>query len=356
VGSSGRRGDGAGRLPGGRDRAATATRGGAGTGAPQAAPTVRAMLLSVAGIVAGLLLLTYAADQFVVGAARLAVQLRLSSVVIGAVVVGFGTSAPELLVSGIAAGRGSLDIAVGNIVGSNVANLSLVLGGAALLMAIPVQSPTLRRETPIMLAATLLFAVVVQGGLTAGEGILLAVALVAALGTILYASRGGDPAMAAEVEEFLGDAPASRAGRESLRTLLGLAFTLVAAQVLVQSATDIAGRLGLDEGFVGLTIVAVGTSLPELATAIQAARKAETDLIVGNLLGSNVFNSLAVGATAAIAGPGAVRDADLTGLAVLLMVGISLVATLFLVTGRRIVRREGVLLIAVYLAVMPLLA
>jgi cation:H+ antiporter len=314
------------------------------------------MLLSITGIVAGLLLLTYAADRFVTGSARIAVRLRLSPVVIGAVVIGFGTSAPEMVVSGIAAGRGSLDIAVGNIVGSNVANLSLVLGGAALLMAIPVGSTTLRREMPISLAATLLFAVLVQDGLTRPEGLLLAVALVVALATILVAARSGDLAMVAEVDEFLEDGGGTSLGREAARTLLGLALTMAAAQVLVVAASDIAGRFGLAEGFVGLTIVAIGTSLPELATSIQAARKGETDLIVGNLLGSNIFNSLAVSAVAALIGPGLVRDAELTGQAVLLMVGISLLATLFMLTRRRVVRWEGTVLLLLYLTVVPLLA
>lgn len=312
--------------------------------------------LLIAGIAAGLLLLTYAADQFVLGAARVAVTLRLSAVVIGAVVIGFGTSAPEMVVSGLAAGRGSLDIAVGNIIGSNVANLSLVLGTASMVAPIVVGSSTVRREAPLSLGAVLVFAGLVQGGLTRWEGIVLAALLVASLAYIIVGARNEeDPGLTDEVEEYVDD-DGLHPGREWLRTGLGLVGTLVAAQVLVESATRIASTYGLKEGFVGVTIVAIGTSLPELATSLQAVRKDETDLIVGNLLGSNLFNSLAVGAVAAFAGPGMVSDANLTGIGVLLMVGIAVGATLAMAIGRRVVRWEGATLLVVYMATLPLLA
>jgi cation:H+ antiporter len=313
------------------------------------------MLLATLGIVVGLGLLAVAADQFVAGAARLATVLRISPVVVGAVVIGFGTSAPELLASGLATGRGSLDLAVGNIVGSNVANLTLVLGIAALVTPILVHSPVLRREAPLSLGAVVAFAIVVQGGVSWVGGVILTVVLVLALGAILLASRRGDPLMAAEVEEFLADGPPST-GREMVRTLLGLIGTVGAAYLLVESAVAIAEQLGLAQGFVGFTVVAVGTSLPELATAVQAARKGETDLIVGNLLGSNLFNAGAVGALAAFLGAGQDPGATMTGLGVVLMVGVALLATILMVTGRRVVRWEGALLLVGYVAVLPFLA
>ncbi|MTV25064.1 calcium/sodium antiporter [Nitriliruptoraceae bacterium ZYF776] len=314
------------------------------------------MVLAIAGVVVGLLLLTYASDQFVVGAARLSVAFRLSPILIGAVVIGFGTSAPEMLVSGLAGAQGSLDIGVGNIIGSNVANLSLVLGIAALVTPIVVSSPVLKREAPISLGATLVFAVLVQSGLTRVEATVLAVVLVASLGLILWSARSGDPAMAGEVEEYLqhGDLPETR--REAIRTLLGLLVTLGAAQILVVSAITIAAELGLEEGFVGLTVVAIGTSLPELATAVQAARKGETDLIVGNLLGSNLFNAAGVGAVAGFAGPGPLTDPSLAGLATWLMIAIGVVATLAMITSKRVDRWEGAVLLVVYVAALPLLA
>jgi cation:H+ antiporter len=292
----------------------------------------------------------------VIGAARVAAALRLSTVVIGAVVIGFGTSAPEMVVSGLAAAQGSLDIAVGNVIGSNVANLSLVLGTAALVTPLAVASPTMRREAPLSLAAVVLFAVLVQDGLTRGEGILLLVALAGSLGWILLRSAGeDDPELSVEVEEYL-DSEHHRTPVEVWRTIGGLLGTLVAAQVLVLSATTIASELGLGEGFVGLTIVAIGTSLPELATSLQAARKDETDLILGNLLGSNLFNALAVGGLAALAGPGALTDPNLAGIGVVLMLVICGGATLAMVSGRRIVRWEGAALLIAYIAGVPLLA
>ena len=315
-----------------------------------------AMILSIAGVVAGLALLTLAADQFVLGAARVSARLRLSAVVIGAVVIGFGTSAPEMVVSAIAAAQGHVDIAVGNIIGSNVANLSLILGASALVIPVAVRSPTLRREAPISLAGTLLFALLVQGGLHRIDGLVLAVALAVALALILRGARTPESEMNREVAEYLEDDTRTvTVGREAVRVLLGLAGTLVAAQVLVMSASDIARSIGLSEGFIGLTVVAIGTSLPELATSLQAARKGETDLIVGNLLGSNLFNSLAVGAVAGLTGPGPLGDPQLAGFATLVMIAVSVVATLFMATGRAVVRWEGVLLVAGYVVVVPLL-
>lgn len=314
------------------------------------------MIWSLLGIVGGLAVLTFAADQFVIGAARLAAHLRLSTVVIGAVVVGFGTSAPEMLVSGLASSQGQLDIALGNIIGSNTANLTLVLGAAALVVPVVVGSPTIRRELPLALASTVLFAVFLQDGLTQLESIVMLAALVAALTWVIVGSRGGDEELAAEVEDLLTGEPSSLLV-ETVRTLGGLLFTLGAAQILVMSAVSIAGRFGLDEGFVGLTLVAIGTSLPELATSLQAARRRDTDLIVGNLLGSNMFNSLAVAGIAGLtAAPGQTPSATLTGTALIIMVAVSVLAALSMGSGRRVVRAEGVVLLVVWTATLPLLA
>ena len=312
--------------------------------------------LLLLGIAAGLVLLTFSSDQFVLGAARIAAAMRLSAVVIGAVVIGFGTSAPELLVSGLAAGSGSLDIAVGNIIGSNVANLSLVLGAASMVAPIVVGSSTVRREAPLSLGAVLVFAALVQGGLTRIEGGVLGLLLVGSLAYIINAARDEpDDELTSEVEEYVSD-DALHPGREWTRTLLGLVGTLAAAQLLVYCATELATEAGLKEGFIGVTLVAIGTSLPELATSLQAVRKDETDLIIGNLLGSNLFNSLAVGAAAGLVGPGPVTDPSLTGVGVLLMVGVALGTTIAMATARRIVRWEGVTLLIVYVTVLPLLA
>lgn len=315
------------------------------------------MLLALLAVVAGLLVLTKAADVFVGGAARLSAALNVPPIIIGAAVIGFGTSAPEMVVSAIAAAQGKLDLAVGNVIGSNVANLSLVLGVASLLCLMSVASGVLRKEAPLSTAAVLLFGILVQGGLERWEGGLLLVALVAALVYLFTGNaKGEDNELLAEVDEFLDedDPPAVR--REALLSFVGLIGVILGAQLAVSGASSIAEELGLGEGFVAVTLVAVGTSLPELMTAIAAARKGEDELIVGNLLGSNLFNSLAVGAIAGLIGPGSLDDDKLATVGVGAMVLISLGAWLFMATKRRVEKWEGGVLLAAYAVTLPLLA
>ncbi len=304
------------------------------------------MLLAVLAVIVGLGLLTFAADQFVLGGARLATNLSMSPVVIGAVVLGFGTSAPELLVSGIAAQGGDLALGVGNIVGSNAANLSLVLGFAAVISPLPLPASTISREAPLAFGAALMFTVLVQGGLSRIEGVAMVLALTAAIGWLLMSN---DPDAEDDIdEEFLDNS--TKTSYEVGRTLIGLVGTILGAQALVWGATFIAEEAGLSSGFIGLTMVAIGTSLPELVTAAAAARRNETELIVGNLLGSNVFNSLAVGGAIALIGPGAVNDNGVSVTGVALMMAISVVALLFMYTKRLVVRWEAVVLLAMYAA------
>jgi cation:H+ antiporter len=313
------------------------------------------MLWAIAGLVGGLVVLSYAADQFVVGAARLSIALRLSAVVVGAVVIGFGTSAPELLVSGLAAARGAGDLAIGNVVGSNVANITLVLGVAALITPVGASASVLRREAPLSVGAVIVFAVLVRDGLSVLDGLVLVAILAGALMLLLATARRAPSELRAQVSEYLAtERPAIRP--EIVRTLIGLAGTVLGATLLVDAATTIAAEIGLDDGFVGLTIVAVGTSLPELATAIQAARRHETDLIVGNLLGSNLFNATAVGAIVGFAGPSTLANPGVLLPAVALMVGVVLLSLTFMISGTRVVRTEGALLLLGYAAVIPFLA
>lgn len=315
------------------------------------------MLLAAVAVVLGLILLTKAADEFVEGAVHLAAALRVSAVVIGAVIVGFGTSAPEMLVSALAAAGGNLDIAVGNVVGSNIANLSLVLGIGGAIAAITVDSSVLRREVPVTVAATLLFALLLVGGLSRLDGVVLVVALAAALLWLLRGSRGsGNEELSAETTEgFHTDEP-HRTVVEVARTLGGLIGTIVGAQLLVTGAVSIAERLGLSEAFIGLTLVAVGTSLPEIVTAVAAARKGAHDLILGNVLGSNLFNSLAVGGIAALVGPGPVGDADVALRAAVVMLVVTLLAVAFAASRRSLTRGKAVVLLGVYALTIPLVA
>lgn len=316
------------------------------------------MLTSGLAVAAGLVLLTVAADRFVGGAARLSLALRVSPVVIGAVVIGFGTSLPEVIVSVLAALQGSLDIAVGNVVGSNVANLTLVLGIAALIAPIAVASPTLRREAPLSTASVALFAVLLYWGRGLGnvEAGVLAVAIVFATWALLRAARDPADVLATETSGYLEEGPDEiDRRREAIWTVVGLLGTLAGAQLVVWGARRIAGDLGLGEGFVGFTVVAVGTSLPELVTSIQASRRGEADLVVGNLLGSNIMNSLLVGGLSGVFGADVLADPALAGWPNLVMVAVSALAALLMLTSRRVERWEGVVLLGAYLATLPLL-
>ncbi len=316
------------------------------------------MALAAVLLAGGLLVLALGADQLVIGASRLAFARGISPIVIGALVIGFGTSAPEMLVSGLAAADGNVDLGVGNIVGSNVANLSLVLGFSALVAAVAVggryirvANSTLWREGVVSVAAAGLFWVLVQNGLERWEGVVLLLAFVVAMSAILW--RPAYDGSSTDVVHT--DKPISQPA-ELVRTVLGLAATVVGAQLAVTGAVDIAQEVGLGSGFVGLSLVAFGTSLPELITGVQAARRGEADLLVGNILGSNTFNSLLVSAVVALVGPGPLVDGNLSGLAVWIMMGISVAAWLFMFRGDGLERWwEGAFLLAVYLVSLPFL-
>ena len=271
----------------------------------------------------------------------------MPSVVIGAVVIGFGTSLPEMVVSIVAAGGGDRDLGVGNIVGSNVANLGLVLGVAALIATMTISTTTLRREIPMALGATGLFvAFYVDGEVKRWEGAVMLVALVAA---VLSLVRSG---MTEELEVSHRDfhLPA-----EVGRTVGGLIGVVIGAQLVVNGATGLADEWGLTGGFVGFSLVALGTSLPELVTTFACARRGETGLIIGNLFGSNLFNSLAVGGGMGVVGPGLIGDDLLTSWGIGAMSAVSLIAFALCVRDKLIRRGDGVVLVALYLGAMVLL-
>ncbi len=309
-------------------------------------PSLTVALIEVAF---GILLLARAADEFVEGAVNVAGALRISPVVIGAVIIGFGTSAPELLVSGIAAYNGDVDLGVGNVVGSNVANLTLVLGAAALIVPLFVTRSVLAREAPLSLAAVLLFAYFTIDGLAGWEGAVLLATLVVVLTWIILGGR----LETADVLSLDGDRSTTS---ELTRTFGGLVGTVAGAQLLVWGATAIADELGVSGGLVGFTLVAVGTSLPELVTAVVAARKGETQLILGNLLGSNMFNSLAVGGVIAVIGSGPIGDRGLATFGVIGMASVAFIAWAFMVTRRRVHRIEAVVLLTAWLGSVVLMA
>ena len=244
---------------------------------------------------------------------------------------------------GIAAGQGDLDIGVGNIIGSNVANISLVLAAAAAVRTIPVASATLRREVPISVASVLVFALLVQGGITRFEGGVFAALILGFLVFVLRSSSSTDGSFAGDVGEFVGDEPVV-VEKAAARALVGLAFVVVSSYFIVDGAERVANALELSGGFVGFTLVALGTSAPELVTSVQAARQGETELLVGNLLGSNVFNSLAVGGIIGLVGPGTVLDTTLAETGSLLMVVIVITSAVFMLIGGSVGRNKAFVL------------
>ena len=318
------------------------------------------MIVTVLALALGAALLAYSADQFVLGAARVALIRRWSPLVVGVVIIGFGTSTPELLVSAIAAGAGDGEVAVGNIVGSNIANLSLLLGVGAVIVPISVASSTVKREAPITVGAMVALAAALQGGIQIWEGVLLLVALGAAIWFITKSGSSGGPGSAADplgAETIeLADPSTHSMGREVVRTILGLVGTVAGAQLLLTGALDLADRAGLGEGFVGATLVAIGTSLPELVTVVQSARRRETDLIVGNLLGSNLFNALGVGGLIGLIGATDLDDTGLTVIGAGAAIVISVLALVAMMTKKTVGRAEGIGLVVVYAALVPFLA
>ncbi|KAA3638096.1 MAG: sodium:calcium antiporter [Armatimonadetes bacterium] len=299
------------------------------------------MWLDIVRIVAGLVILIVAADRLVLSAVRIAKVLSVSSVVIGAVIVGFGTSVPEFAVSAVAAGDGNIELALSNVVASNIANVTLVLGVGGLLVALTCRYRVIQREGLLMLGSVLLLAVILfSGSISRIGGAILLAAMGGALLLLLRWSKTSD-APESELEAIVAEP--SRVRVEVLYGVAALVATVIASQVLLTGVQNVGREIGLSVLFMGL-ITGVGTSLPELSATIASARRGETDLILGNVLGSNTFNSLGVAGLAAMIGPGSTEAIGLPLIA--LMVGSALVAGVFAFTQQKISRVEGLALLA----------
>lgn len=253
-------------------------------------------------LLAGFVLLIWAADRLVAGASALARNFGVSTLVVGLTIVGFGTSAPEMIVSATASLQGNPALAIGNALGSNITNIGLILGLTAIIYPLRVESATLRREVPVLALIMLLtLALMWDLQFSRSDGLILLIGLLALVGAMItlgIKSGGKDPMSAALAEEVPTAMPMRAA---VLWTLVGLILLPLSAQVLVKGAVTLALLMGISEAVVGLTIVALGTSLPELAAAAASAYKREDDLAIGNILGSNMFNLLGVlGIAAAI--------------------------------------------------------
>ncbi len=311
------------------------------------------MLTQALLFVLGLVALVAGAEALVRGASRLAVSWGISPLVVGLTVVAFGTSAPEMAVSVDAALSGSVDIAVGNVVGSNIANVLLILGLSALIAPLFVHEQIIRQEIPIMIGASL---VVVAMSLDGGIGRVEAAALFAlVIAYTIFLVRQSRRATQATTDEFASEIPTSRWDRHwSVQAALvigGLALLILGADWLVGAAVAFARVMGVSDLVIGLTVVAVGTSMPEIATSLIAALRGQRDIAVGNVVGSNIFNLLAVLGAAGVvsagglAVPDAARNFDLW-----VMLAVAFACLPILLTGREIARWEGALFLGYYAA------
>ena len=311
---------------------------------------ITALPVAIGAVVVGLVLLVVAADRLVVSAVRISQAMGISAILIGALVVGLGTSLPELLVSVLASIEGRIDVAMANVVGSNIANVSLVLGFAAIVAPVAASRLTLRREGVLMVGALVaLSAVLWDLNVEAWEGGALVAGLVVAIYFLVRWSMY-DAATETEAAAELQEMVERSRGPIILEVVIGfgaLVVTVAAANFLLEGSLAIGREVGLSDAFLGV-MLGVGTSLPELATATAAIRRRESDLVVGNVLGSNIFNSLAVAGTAGLAGGGRLMDLDRPLL--LLMLGSALLAGVFSRTGLKLGRFEGLVLCGAFIA------
>ncbi len=310
------------------------------------------MILNYLGILAGLALLVYGADRFVEGAASIARYLGMPPLLIGLTIVGIATSAPEILVGVVAALEGKTEIAIGNAIGSNIANIGLVLGFTVMLLPVTVKSLTLKREFIIMLFAIMwAYGWLWDGNLSHSDSVFLLVGLTAAILSVIVLSRKSarTDRLRNEFEIEIPERP--NIGRSIFWFLLGLAFLLGGAYLLVECAVIVAKHFGLSDLVIGLTIIAIGTSLPELAASITAVKKDEADIAIGNVIGSNMFNMLAV-----IGIPGMIHATDFDSIVLYrdfpIMIGLTLLMGLmvFIRGAGKFDRTEGATLFLCFIA------
>ena len=263
------------------------------------------MYTELAALISGLVLLVWSADRFIDGSASVARYFKLPPLLIGMVIVGFGTSAPEMVVSALASLQGNPGIALGNAYGSNITNIGLILGLTALLAPIAVESNILRKELPLLAAATALAAwQLTDGEISRVDGVILLAVFATLMGWTIWQGLGGKPdSLAADVAAELTEEKAMPISIAAFWLVTGLLLLILSSRLLVWGAVEVARGLGVSDLIIGLTIVAVGTSLPELASSIAAMRKGENDIALGNVLGSNLFNTLAVVGIAGVIHP-----------------------------------------------------
>ena len=309
------------------------------------------MLIDLLLVAAGIALLWAGGEALISGATALARRLGMSPLVVGLTVVAFGTSAPELAATLAAALQGSPEVAFGNVVGSNIFNVGLILGIAALVFPLAARARFLRREMPFMIATSVLLLPLMMNGRIGRLEALLLLALLGGYLWVLLRKDEESARVAAEFAQEYGEVK-TPLWASVLRVAVGIGVLVVGAQVLVAGAVSIATELGVSERVIGLTLVACGTSLPELASSLVAAARREGDIVLGNVVGSNIFNVLAILGTTSLVVPIQIQVTAGTWIDLAVMLATSLALWPFLHTNRRLERWEGALLIAAFVVYM----
>jgi cation:H+ antiporter len=309
-------------------------------------PSTAPLWLDLVGLFGSLVVLAIGGDQFVIALARISASMRVRPTVAAALVGGLGTSIAELIVAGVAAAK-SPTLAIGSLVGSIVANVCLALAVAALIIPLKVDSATVRREAPIGVASVVLFAILAIGGITMPKGVVMLIALGAAVAALLLGQRHGrEDALGSEMAEFAS----IRARRSSVESIRAMAM-LGCAEVIVTSSLGVAKHLGFSEGLAGLTLVGISTSAPLIAASIQAARKGEHDLVIGNVLGGNHFIALGGGAVVGLLASG--KSVHIGDVALVLMTVVVVASWLAMARGATLRRPEAIVLLLAYAACLP---
>jgi cation:H+ antiporter len=313
-------------------------------------PSNAPLWLDLVGLFGSLVVLAISGDQFVIALARISASLRIRPTVAAALVGGFGTSIAELIVAGVAAAK-SPTLAIGSLVGSIVANVCLALAIAALIVPLKVDSATVRREAPISVASVALFAILAVGGITKVKGLVMLVALGVAVAALLIGQgrRKEDP-LGSEMAEF-ASSETRQSPAEWIRAFGMLVLMLGGAEIMVTSALGVAKHLGFSDGLAGLTLVGVGTSAPLIAASIQAARKGEHDLVVGNVLGGNLFIALCGGAIVGLLATTA--SVHVGTVALVLMTVVVVASWLGMARGATLRRSDAIILLIAYAACLP---
>ena len=326
------------------------------------------MILAIVAIVVGLVLLVWSADRFVDGAVGVAQFFGMSTFLIGMIIVGFGTSAPEMVVSVLSAMNNSPQLALGNAYGSNIANIALILGTTALIAPVVVKKQAMVRDIPILMAMTALTVVLLMDGnvsLIDGVILLLAFVVITAFNISMELHEKRKRKKAKQADNAEENAPAEKVSivKSFAWLLVGLVLLIVSSRMLVWGAVYTAQALGVSDLLIGLTIVAIGTSLPELASSIAAARRGENDLAVGNVIGSNIFNTLVVVGLASVIAPIKAADPEVMSRDVPIMVALTLLLFFICIpfkkkNGKRVSgfgRIGGALFLSLYIAYLVLL-